>query len=953
MARLKSDLLSFLGFAGALGLLIVAPLIIFQSCEYSFPKPNNDLHLHGAHFSEGRARLHIGNMSKEEHPAASPQLLSVAKYIKDQLQTYADQLSVHSVNRLEIDTQIVSGHWVDGRILAYTDVINIVARVSSWNSNHSHALLVGGHFDSAGGWSFGASDDGLATSTMLELARLLLVRPTELQHDVIFNFNGAEEPGLLAAHGFITQHPWARAVRAEINLEAMGGGGKELLFRSGPHNQWLTKLYADHVVHPYAHGAGQDIYSSGIITSGTDWTVYTKFGKIPALDIAYTWHGHVYHTRYDRLSEIQQGAIQHQGDNIIAVVNGIVDSGQLDPQVRKSKKILDKTDTVFYDVLGKWMVEYSMHAQTAISCIAIVTAAVLWIAYALVKCICKKHTEHRPHGHSILKCIALWVLLLATPPIAFLLAFLADLALAALLSAIAPNAYYIHDGLAWVLYGVTHVIASLLVHWVLSVILLRWFVTEEYAADVLACERCRASFFVYLSEKYMSSNTVQDTRYFKQSESKSLLFLRRRRVMQYVYAAACVWLAIMLLLFTLSSLRLAAIFLWCFSFAALAPFLGKFVEWLTGMAIACFRSPQNDDEPLLRSAALVDSTSASAPSLLSPPCGACMRFPALLNIFTTYLLGWVFPSACLCDIAWKLVNVMLPRMGKMPGHALTGEMVTAALVALSCFVFLLVVYGLFHLGYHWCKTLVVLCVVLVAAVIVAICVFPYAAHYPGRVNSYHVHLPQLSKAYIAVTADSPRTNAVYKSLPHIDAQRACDAPGPMFAMTQRGRCSKAGFEVHAPPIGVARHGVKVMGRHVEGNTHEVRVAVNANQSESWTLLVNAQDHKKSHLAHLTHYCIHGESPSAICNWEQQDKKQTFMLCHTGANRPNYFVNLRFDTHGNKPLPQLELWLSTTQRTPALTQHLSKLPPWASGYAKSDIPGPVIALTAWNLNPATA
>jgi len=58
---------------------------------------------------------------------------------------------------------------------------------------------------------------------------------------------------------------WAQEIRAFVNLEACGSGGRELVFQTGPGHPWLVEAYANVAPHPFASVIGQEIFQSGII----------------------------------------------------------------------------------------------------------------------------------------------------------------------------------------------------------------------------------------------------------------------------------------------------------------------------------------------------------------------------------------------------------------------------------------------------------------------------------------------------------------------------------------------------------------------------------------------------------------------------------------------------------------------------------------------------------------
>ncbi|GLE05600.1 hypothetical protein PINS_up014632 [Pythium insidiosum] len=280
--------------------------------------------------------------------------------------------------RIEIDVQRPTGafglNFLEQFQNIYANVTNIVVRVSMPTSdgredaNGTDALLISSHYDAAIG-AGAASDDGVSIAIMVELLRYYSQQPPK-HAAIVFNFNGAEETILQAAHGFITQHKWTKDIRAFINLEAAGAGGRELLFQTG--SDELALAYAKGAKYPHASIIAQEVFQTGVIPADTDFRIYRDFGAIAGMDFAYIANGYVYHTRLDDTSRIQPGAIQRLGDNLVGVIHHLVNEpGRL----QRVAATPHSSNTLFFDVAGITMV--SMGKLTAHSLCAIVLVVAL------------------------------------------------------------------------------------------------------------------------------------------------------------------------------------------------------------------------------------------------------------------------------------------------------------------------------------------------------------------------------------------------------------------------------------------------------------------------------------------------------------------------------------------------------------------------------------------------
>ncbi|KAF4098064.1 endoplasmic reticulum metallopeptidase 1-like [Onychostoma macrolepis] len=362
LMRESSAVILLLGFGFLLWILVL--ISVQQLIISSSP----------GHFNSVRARKHLERItSVGPRTVGSPENeITTVNYLLDQIEQIRSE-SEAGPHSIIVDVQRPSGCF---SISCYDRLTNIAVKLQP-KTSAQHFMLANCHFDSVAN-SPGASDDAVGCSVMLEVLHSLANLSTPLKHGVIFLFNGAEETYLQASHGFITQHPWARQVRAFVNLEAAGVGGKELVFQTGPRNPWLVQAYARAAVHPFATVVGQEIFQSGLIPSGTDFYIFSHFGNIPGIDLAFIENGFLYHTKYDTPDRIHTDSIQRAGDNILSVLQHLVMSDEL-----ADSSEYRHGNMVFFDLLGLMMLAYPAHVGTVINYIT----AVATVIYLGGKCL--------------------------------------------------------------------------------------------------------------------------------------------------------------------------------------------------------------------------------------------------------------------------------------------------------------------------------------------------------------------------------------------------------------------------------------------------------------------------------------------------------------------------------------------------------------------------------------
>lgn len=278
-------------------------------------------------FSAARALAHLRHVAARPHPVGTQEHAAVREHIFRELSSLGLAPEMQR-------TTAVNRRW--GAPLSAGTVENVLARLRG--TGGGRALLLACHYDSAPN-SPGASDDGAGVATLLETARALKAGAPP-SRDVIFLFTDAEEVGLLGAHAFAAEHPWAKDVGVFLNFEARGRGGPVVMFETSGGNADLIGRFARAAPRPMANSLFYEIYQR--LPNDTDFTVLKGLAA-QGMNFAYVDGIQHYHTGLDTAEALDAGSLQHAGANALALARHF---GGGDADTART------TNAVFFNVLG-------------------------------------------------------------------------------------------------------------------------------------------------------------------------------------------------------------------------------------------------------------------------------------------------------------------------------------------------------------------------------------------------------------------------------------------------------------------------------------------------------------------------------------------------------------------------------------------------------------------------
>ncbi|KDQ61200.1 hypothetical protein JAAARDRAFT_32197 [Jaapia argillacea MUCL 33604] len=266
----------------------------------------------------------------------------------------------------------------------YFESTNILVKIPGTDPEYhdKDAVLFSAHYDSVS-TAPGATDDGMGVVTLLQMVEYLSSREGRGTKTAIFNINNGEEDGLHGAHLFL-EHPWSKICTSFFNLEGAAAGGRPLLFRTTSYSPTLS--YTSHVPHPHTNVLSSDAYKRGVVRSYTDYQVYNQpftssddgFERpgMEGLDLAFYKGRSKYHTKYDDVRDVEGGrrALWAMMESVKGAGVGLLNT---------TGKEEAGGDAVYFDLLGSYLVLFSLRSLIITDIILLVVGPILLVVLFL------------------------------------------------------------------------------------------------------------------------------------------------------------------------------------------------------------------------------------------------------------------------------------------------------------------------------------------------------------------------------------------------------------------------------------------------------------------------------------------------------------------------------------------------------------------------------------------
>jgi len=257
----------------------------------------------------------------EENEKVFDFLVSQGKRLEEQYGTDVIEVDTHITNIPREETE-------DNDAPNFAVIGNVAFWIKGEHTGEaSSAIQISSHYDSVRG-APGATDAGAGCAVMLELAHVLASREEKLPHDVLILFVDAEEVGLNGSHNWqfgdsledVEKHPWSELPSLVINLEGSGiANGKEMLIRAN--SPFASRMYNKHARSPRALSLTEFLFRA-IAVGYTDTDLYMEAG-LHCMDLIYVKDRWAYHSAEDTVENVKPAALQHLGNNLVSLVEGI------------------------------------------------------------------------------------------------------------------------------------------------------------------------------------------------------------------------------------------------------------------------------------------------------------------------------------------------------------------------------------------------------------------------------------------------------------------------------------------------------------------------------------------------------------------------------------------------------------------------------------------------------